>query len=327
MKTIIKILSILIIIAFITDIGLSLYFFKLSVARTDKGFLANDPALVEEIPASTGVTYSYTAKEALADLSTIQPDLYNKQTYETVTINSFDDLRLTGYYLKAKNPSTKTVILAHGYSSQGTYMAQFAQIYYDIGYNVLLPDDRAHGQSEGNYIGFGWTDRKDYIKWIDFIIDKLGSTSQIVLHGVSMGGATVLMTSGEKLPSQVKAIVSDCAYTSVRAELEYQLKRMYKLPAFPLLDTTSFLSKILAGYSFEEASALKQVRKNSTPTLFIHGTEDRFVPTSMVNQLFDACSSEKELWVVPGAGHGTSLNTDTSGYIDKVTKFINKYTK
>ncbi|MDF2988637.1 MAG: alpha/beta superfamily hydrolase, partial [Eubacterium sp.] len=137
----------------------------------------------------------------------------------------------------------------------------------------------------------------------------------------------VLMTSGENLPSAVKAIVSDCAYTSVKAELEYQLKRMYNLPSFPLLNSTSLLSKIRAGYSFEEASALEQVKKSKTPTLFIHGDADEFVPYSMVHQLYEACSSPKDLLTVPGAGHGTAFDTDIAGYKAKVREFVEKYVK
>lgn len=140
-----------------------------------------------------------------------------------------------------------------------------------------------------------------------------------------MGGAAVLMTSGENLPSNVKAIVSDCAYTSVKDELSYQMKRMYHLPSFPLLNVTSIITKIKAGFTFEEASALQQVKNSKTPTLFIHGGNDEFVPTSMVNELFEACRSEKELFIVPGAGHGAALDTDPDGYIAKVKDFTEKY--
>ena len=133
------------------------------------------------------------------------------------------------YYLPAEVSTDKTVIIAHGYSGHSEQMSGFAQMYHkDLGYNVLLPDARGHGRSEGDYIGFGWPERKDYLKWIDQVIEHTGESTQVVLHGVSMGGATVMMTSGEELPPQVKAIVEDCGYTSVTDELKYQLKRMYK---------------------------------------------------------------------------------------------------
>ncbi len=332
MKVFLKILSVLILIVLVTDIAASFYFYHISIARTSKDFLANDSALINEITAEN-ISVSTADVPANAKLySTIQEDAvetdwFSKQPYEEVSITSEDGLKLAGYYLGATVPTDKTAILAHGYSSQGTYMGSYAKIYYDMGYNVLLPDDRGHGNSEGNFIGFGWADRKDYLKWIDFIINKVGRESQIVLHGVSMGGATVLMTGGELLPAAVKAIVSDCSYTSVQAELEYQLKRLYNIPAFPILDSTSLLSKIRAGYSFKEASALEQVKKSKTPTLFIHGDADKFVPFGMVYELYEACTSEKDIYIVPGAGHGTSFDTDTAGYRNKVTEFVGKYVK
>ncbi len=333
MKMLLKLFIIVFVFILITDIAGSFYFYNMSVARTKKDFLANDTALqntarTQEIASDSIPSDALPVNAKL--YSTVQEeqveiDWFNKQPYEEVGIKSEDGLNLVGYYLEAQTPSPKTAILAHGYASQGTYMGSYAKIYYDLGYNVLLPDDRGHGKSDGDYIGFGWADRKDYLKWIDYITDRVGKTSEIVLHGVSMGGATVLMTGGEDLPANVKAIVSDCAYTSVWDELEYQLKRMYHLPAFPVLDSTSLLSKIRVGFSFKEASALEQVKNIQIPTLFIHGSADEFVPTYMVNRLYEACNSPKELMIVPGAGHGTSFDTDASGYKAKIREFTAKY--
>lgn len=319
MRILVKIILFLSIIIILADISASFYFYHISITRTKKVFLAKDTALKKSVPASATLSLSEGPDNDMG--------WFNQQPYNEVNIISNDGLTLTGYYLKAKTNTSKTAILAHGYSSQGTFMGYFAKIYYDLGYNVLLPDDRGHGKSEGDYIGFGWVDREDYLKWIDFVIHKVGQDSQVVLHGVSMGGATVLMTSGESLPSNVKAIVSDCAYTSVKEELKYQLKRMYNLPSFPILNTTSLLTKLRAGYYFEEASALDQVKKSKTPTLFIHGDADEFVPSYMANQLYEACNSEKDLLIVPNAGHGTSYNTDFRSYKNKVNEFVGKYIK
>ena len=344
MKVLIKTASVLIVIALLVDIVASFYFYNLAIARTKKDFLTKNIALEQAVPVSAGVgavaevgavakVSASTEISSSTQFSTNtelvnETDWFNKHTYEEVDIISEDGLKLKGYYLNAKIPTSKTVILAHGYSSQGTFMGSYANLYNEkFGYNVLLPDDRGHGNSEGDYTGFGWVDRKDYLNWIDFIINKLGQDSQIVLHGVSMGGATVLMTSGENLPENVKAIVSDCAYTSVKDELKYQLKEMYNLPSFPILSTTSILTKIRAGYFFGEASALKQVKKSKTPILFIHGAADKFVPLYMVNQLYKACNSEKDLLVVPNAGHGAAYATDPEGYKNKASEFIGKYIK
>ena len=105
-------------------------------------------------------------------------------------------------------------------------------------------------------------------------------------HGLSMGAATVLMASGEELPREVKAIIADSPYESVYQLFEYQMKRMFHLPAFPLLDSTSGLTKIRAGYSLREASALKEVERTAVPILYIHGKSDTFVPTEMTKDLY-----------------------------------------
>jgi fermentation-respiration switch protein FrsA (DUF1100 family) len=134
-----------------------------------------------------------------------------------------------------------------------------------------------------------------------------------------------MMTSGEELPPQVKAIIEDCGYSSVEEQLAYQLKTMYRLPGFPIVNATSLLTKIKAGYDFSEASALEQVKKDKLPMLFIHGGADKFVPTEMVYKVYDACPAEKELFVVEGADHVMSIIVDPEGYESKVSGFLDKY--
>lgn len=149
-------------------------------------------------------------------------------------------------------------------------------------------------KSQGDYIGFGWPDRKDYVQWIEKVLTENGQQEQITLYGVSMGAATVMMTSGEKLPDNVKAIVEDCGYSTVNQELQYQLKELFNLPSFPLVNVTSGITKLRAGYFFGEASAVKQLQKNHLPMLFIHGENDTFVPFSMLDEVYNATQGPKE---------------------------------
>jgi fermentation-respiration switch protein FrsA (DUF1100 family) len=143
-----------------------------------------------------------------------------------------------------------------------------------------------------------------------------------------MGAATVMMTGGEALPLEVKAIIEDCGYTSAEDELLYQAKAMFHLKLTrdsPLLKAINRLAKKRMGYSFTEASSLEQVKKIRIPTLFIHGGADTFVPTEMVYPLYEACAAPRELYVVPGAEHGLACQTDTAGYEKQVTQFLGKY--
>jgi hypothetical protein len=312
----IVILAIVVLLLFIITIG-SLYFYRLAIARTTKEFMNGNPDLQpSELPEAANV-FLNEARE-----------WWESQNFEYWEMDSDNGIHLHAYYLAARKYSDKTAIIAHGYTGNAMEMSSFAKLYYErLGYNVLLPDGRAHGRSGGNTIGFGWPERKDYQKWIQRAIEVNGVDTQIVLHGVSMGGATVMMTSGESLPVNVKAIVEDCGYTSVKDELSFQLKRMYHLPTFPILHVTSLLTKLRAGYFFSEASALKQVRKSQTPTLFIHGDNDTFVPTEMVHMVYENSPVEKELYIVPGAGHAEAYRVNPEKYESVVSHFIGRFVK
>ena len=219
----------------------------------------------------------------------------------------------------------KYAILFHGYTGAAWQMASYGKVYYDMGWSILTPDALAHGSSDGDYIGMGWLERPDVIGWIDSIISE-DPEAEIVLHGVSMGGATVMMAAGEELPDNVKCIVEDCGYSSVWDEFRLQLKNVFHLPAFPLLNAASLACRIRAGYGFKEASAVKQLQKAAVPILFIHGDADAFVPFSMLDVVYEACTSaEKEKLVIHDAAHGAAADTDPALYWDTVTAFVGKY--
>lgn len=250
--------------------------------------------------------------------------ILDKSGYKDAYIISEDGLSLHGYEVLNTNNSKTWVITVHGYTSQGKQMGLYANKFYNMGYNVLVPDLRGHGKSEGDYIGMGWDDRKDILKWIDYILQK-DSEANIILHGISMGGGTVMMTSGEELPSNVKAIIEDCGYSSVWDEFSYQLDSLFGLPEFPVLQSASLVSKIRAGYWLGDASAIKQLSKAKAPMLFIHGDKDTFVPYSMLERVYNAANVEKEKLVVEGAGHAKSAETNPELYWSTISKFIKNH--
>lgn len=186
---------------------------------------------------------------------------YDKIEREEVSIESEDGLKLSGIYIEGDPNSEKVAILAHGYAGNLEQMAPYVKLYHDMGFNVLVPDARGHGTSEGDYIGFGWHERNDYLQWIQLMLDKVGTDAELALFGISMGGATVMNVSGEELPDNVKVIVEDCGYSSLNGELAYQLKDMYDLPEFPLIPVTSLVTKIRSGYWFGEADTVGQIKK------------------------------------------------------------------
>ena len=256
------------------------------------------------------------------NLNDAQKWLEEKSNYSDKYIESYDKLQLHSYVVNQN--SNKWAIVVHGYGGSGKLMSDKSKYFYDMGYNVLIPDLRGHGKSEGDYIGMGWKDRLDIISWINFIINE-NPNAEIVLHGTSMGAATVLMTSGENLPSNVKAIVADCAYTSAWDEFSYQLETYLKVPSYYILNVTNMVTKLKAGYSLKEASALECVKKATVPILFIHGDKDKFVPYSMMDKLYDATNSPKEKLTIEGGEHANSDLVSPFLYWLTVEDFLNQY--
>lgn len=230
----------------------------------------------------------------------------------------------------------RTAVLVHGYHDSAIRMLPIASIYSRMGYNILLPDLHAHGLSDGDDVQMGWKDRDDVMRWME-ASERMFRTrdrrSAMVVHGVSMGAATVMCVSGEPQPRYVKCFVEDCGYTSAWDEFACQMKEQFGLPPFPLLYTSSALCKVMHGWSFGEASPLRQVAKSTRPMLFIHGDKDTFVPFRMVFQLYNAkkrpvgCDGqvEKKLWIVPRTEHAKSFKDHPQEYTRVVKGFVRKY--
>lgn len=234
-----------------------------------------------------------------------------------------------GYTLVAnefllQEESSKWVILLHGYTGWKEAMYTFAYWYYQQGFHVIVPDLRCQGESEGDFIGMGWTDHYDCMLWIDHILSQ-DPDAEIVLHGQSMGAAAALMMSGENfLPDNVKAVISDCAYTDAYSMFEDKIKDWFHLPAFPIVDTACLMLRLRGGYNLYDASALEAVKQSSTPTLFIHGSEDAMIPVEMAYELYEAASCEKELLIMDGAGHAQSQDKDPELYYGTIERFLEK---
>ena len=308
-KKIILTISILLLVVILVVVGLvGNYFYNLALNPfTSKDIIFGDDD-------------DDTSLEVEADVNWLIKDSNYIDTY----ITSSDNLKLHAYEVKNENKTDKWAIVVHGYTSEGKLLSSKAKHLYNMGYNVLVPDLRSHGTSEGNYIGMGWHDRLDIIDWINYIV-KNNPKSEIALHGTSMGSATVLMVSGEKLPSNVKAIVADCGYTSVYDEFSYQLKQLFNLPAFPIMNFSDVVTHIRAGYCLNDASAINQVKKSTTPILYIHGDKDDFVPYYMMDELYNATNSEKEKLTIEGGEHANSDLVNPKLYWSTVNSFLEKY--
>ena len=245
-----------------------------------------------------------------------------EQPHEDVWITSHDGLKLHGTYFKGEE-GDKAVICFHGYTSEGLNdYGSLSHYYLKHGFRMLLIDERAHGRSEGEHIGFGCMDRLDGERWVKWMVEKAGEDVQIILHGNSMGGATVLMMSGLKLPEQVKGIISDCAFTSMKDVFTHVLHSMYHIPAFPIIQIASWINTKKVGYGLDDCNSAREVEKAEVPILFIHGDKDVFVPCWMTEEAYKHCASPKTKLIVEGAGHGESYYKDTEGYERAMDSFI-----
>lgn len=279
--------------------------------------MAMKPAVVKEY---SDLIFTPEQKEAMYKTNEEGIKWLEEHSNE-VEIISKDGLKLKGYEMKTNKNCNIWVIAVHGYMGRGTDMIQYVKQFQKYGYNSLIIDLRAHGESEGEYIGMGWLDHYDLELWIDKIIED-NKNSKIILYGISMGAATVAMATGDELPKNVKLCIADCGYSSVWDEFSVHLRKIIHIYPSPLLYVGSIMSKMCIGYGFKEASTIKQVKKSITPTLFIHGKKDKFVPFYMLDKIYNNANCRKEKLEIDNAAHAESANANPEKYWKTVEKFI-----
>ena len=328
LKRILAVILTIIIIIWIATILIGSYFVRYALYRDGAGGnreIKNEQVKIENQDSDKAII-DKNKKEEKTEVKK-----WSEETpQEKLEIKAKDDitLRATAYYNKTENQENHNwVIVAHGYRSKPSWVASIGMHFYkEKGYNVLIPSMRATEESEGKYIGMGWLDKDDIIGWINKIIEK-DKNAKIILHGSSMGAATVLMASGEHLPSNVKAIIADSSYTSAWDIFKSELKARFNLPPFPLMQMFRLIAIIQAKYDIKEASVIDQVKKSNTPTLLIHGDADDFVPVTMEPEIYNAIPGEKDQLIIKGAGHTKSRYREPETYYKKVYEFIDKYQK
>lgn len=240
------------------------------------------------------------------------------------TMRSFDGLSLKATHFAPHTESNRWVILVHGYGMSQAYTWNYAEEYLRAGYHVLTPDMRASGESEGVYLTMGALESRDLADWAARI-GKEDKEAQIALHGVSMGAATVLLAAAKELPPQVVAVVEDAGYTSLYRLFEFEMGRLFSLPAFPILDMADIMGQQRAGFSFAEVQPIEAVKKSRLPVLFIHGTGDLLIPAAMEKELYRACAAEKAELIIPKAVHAAAWQD--ARYFPTVLRFLDKYLK
>ena len=248
-----------------------------------------------------------------------------EQNTEYLSITSDRGERLQGYLTYPEEESKVFVLGLHGYhANHDIDPAAFTQYYVERGYNFLNVDHVASGDSEGRYVGFDYFESRDSLKWIDYLIDRFGEDIKIILHGVSMGGATVCKMV-DSVPPQVKLAIADCPYTNALEEFDNTARNFGLKKPEGALKVFNAMNKVIAGYDLNDTDNRDSVKNSKVPMLFVHGGADDFVPTRMGQELYELCGNEKELLIVEGAAHAQSISTDEKLYHDTLDMFIEKY--
>ena len=247
--------------------------------------------------------------------------------HRKVEIKTFDGLTLRGRYYE-HSPDAPIEIMMHGYHgslerdlSGGIFRA------LNVGHSVLLFNHRGSGDSDGNTLTFGINESKDCRRWIDFVLNEINKDAKIILSGVSMGGATAMITSGyEDLPDNVVGIIADCGYTSAKEIIKLVIKQM-KLPPDLLYPFVKLGGLIFGKFDIDEFSPIEQVKKSKVPTIFVHGDTDTLVPIEMSHRNYEACTApKKRMYTVEGAEHGLAYIIAGDGYLDELHDFFDPIT-
>lgn len=323
LKIFLIIVLVLIVISVITTIGIGNYFVNYAISRTGNG----GDREVKNTESIEVESIDNEAEKIIEGNRQRERELAEKWTKNTkskkVEVKAKDNITLRGTEYFTNEQSNRWAIILHGYHSNPDSVISIGRHFSEKGYNVLIPSMRASNESDGEYIGMGWLDKEDLKCWINLIIEQ-NKNAQIVLHGSSMGAATVLMASGDNLPNNVKAIIEDSGYTSVWDIFASEAKARFNLPTFPVLNMFEIVANIRAKYDIKEASALEQVKKATIPILFIHGYRDDFVSEYMCEELYKATKTKKEKLIIKEAGHTESRYKEPETYYNKIFEFLDK---
>lgn len=248
----------------------------------------------------------------------------DKEDYsQKLSITAYDGIKLGATLIKQPEKPSLVAVCCHGYGANARSVQRQAQMFYERGFDVLLPNMRGHEGSEGK-VGMAWIDRFDLLRWIDKVIALYGEDVSIALFGISMGGTTVVAAAGMDIPKQVKCLIDDCGFASHYDQCLASLKHA-KLPKC-FMHLYNMGLKLVHGYSLYDADFTTLAANVKIPALFIHGESDRFVPFENGKKLYDACgSAEKKFVAVHGAEHACAYSKDKETYTAEFTGFIDKY--
>jgi len=292
----------------LVTIAVYTYYYKLAFARKKPKFG------VFSFSGSDNPEYKRKIEEGL--------NWFHSQEKEDIFIKSYDGLKLHSIYVKSVAKTDKIIIMFHGYRSSYKDFACAFEYYSKLGFDMIVVDQRSHGQSEGKIISYGVKERYDVVSWVEYTKERFGNDIDIFIDGISMGSSTVMMASD--IIKGVKGIIADCGYTSPKEIITCVAKSMHVPKIF--VHPVGLMARIFGGFDYSY-SATDSLKNTDVPVIFVHGLSDDFVPSYMTEENYKACSSSKTMILVENAIHGYSFLVDEVRVKEALEKFISENTQ
>ena len=282
--------------------------FIITKTLTDIALDHEPPKILELLQNS--ISRSTRTNEFLREMESTEEKLRAKNN-TLVTVRAFDGIPLKGHWIPAENPE-RIIIAMHGWRARWSRdFGMISDFWTDAGCSVLYAEQRGQNSSSDKHMGFGLTERNDCKTWAEWASDK---GLPVYLAGISMGASTVLMACNLPLPECVRGIMADCAFTSPDNIWRHVVHDNLHLPYNLRSIVADRLCRRKTGFGSNEFSTTESLKNTRIPVLFLHGTDDNFVPVSMAYENYKACAAPKRIFVVPGADHGMSYYVDRDGY-------------
>lgn len=270
-------------------------------------------------------------KRSLLDTSILEEnkfpgimDFYKKAMTKSYFIESKYGYNLQAYYFENKIKTNQFIVMAHGHTYTHHGCLKYARMMLNHGYNVLLYDERFHGNSGGKFTSLGHNEKEDLYTVITDTIERFGDDITIGTYGESMGAATVLLEA--KLDSRVKFVISDCGFSDLEALIKELLWKRYHIPTYPFYYFAVLIFNIITKTKMKGISPIRALRDVNVPVMFVHGLDDDFISYKHTQKMYDAYKGDKQIFLAGnGAYHAGSYHMDKENYEKNISEFINKY--
>lgn len=241
---------------------------------------------------------------------------------ERIEIENSEEKKLTALEIKNEHISHSYIIICHQYGGSPEAMEEYAKHFYDLGFNIVLPYMRGHGESIYDNVSFGWEDYLDVSDWVRSII-KNDKEARIALFGVSLGANAVTLAAAENLPENVRLVISDSCYTSMNDLLKEYVKNETRFSSVFATAIISALSEDKIGSQFKNADTIAKLEDIELPIMFINGENDVVVPPLLSKRLYENCDAEGvEEVIIENGTHGRNLQADKESYWANIDMFV-----